>query len=60
MNLNFFFFFRSGGSPQSRSRIGVTGFGEVVGFFVGFGMKNSCGQRGYMIRASSGSGLQIS
>ena len=39
--------FRSGGSPQSRARIRVTGFGGVVGFTVGFGMKNSCGAAGY-------------
>ena len=60
MNLKFFFFFffRSGGSPQSRARIRVTGFGGVVGFTVGFGMKNSCGAAGYTQIAEVG--LQIS
>ena len=38
----------------------VTGLEGVVGFSVGFGMKNSCGQRGYMVRAGSDSSLQIS
>ena len=28
--------------------MGVIGLEGVVGFFVGFGMKNLCGQRGYM------------
>ena len=65
----FFFFFIGGiyvlcfwssGSPQSWAQIGVTGFGGVVGFSVGFGMKNSCGQRGYMVRIGSGFSLQIS
>ena len=61
MNLNFFFFF-FGGSPQSRARIRVTGFGGVVGFTVGFGMKNSCGAAGYtrIVGVGLGSGLQIS
>ena len=31
-----------------------------MGFSVGFGMKNSCGQRGYMVRIGSGFSLQIS
>ena len=56
MNLIFFFFFRSGGSPQSRARIGVTGFGGVVGFSVGFGMKNSCEAAGYIQIAGVGLG----
>ena len=63
MNLKyFFFFFRSGGSPQSQARIRVTGFGGVVGFTVGFGMKNSCGAAGYtrIAGVGLGSGLQIS
>ena len=63
MNLNFFlFFFRSGGSLQSRAQIRVTGFGGVVGFTVGFGMKNSCGAAGYTRIAGVGLGfsLQIS
>ena len=61
MNLNFFFFF-FGGIPQSRARIRVTGFGGVVGFIVGFGMKNSCGAAGYtrIVGVGLGSGLQIS
>ena len=52
----FFFFFRSGGSPQSWARIRVTGFGGVVGFTVGFGMKNSCGAAGYTRIAGVGLG----
>ena len=40
-----------------RHMIGVTGFRGVVGFSVGFRMKNSCGQRGYMVRTGSGSDL---
>ena len=39
--------------------MGVTGLEGVVGFS-GFGMKNSCGQRGYMVQAGFDSGLQIS
>ena len=62
MNLIFFFFSRSGGIPKSRAQIGVTSFGGVVGFSVGFGMKNSCGVAGYIriARVGLGSGLQIS
>ena len=37
--------------------MGVIGLEGVVGFFVGFGMKNLCGQRGYMVRIGSSSGL---
>ena len=37
--------------------MGVTGLEGVMGFSVGFGMKNLCGQRGYMVRIGSGSGL---
>ena len=40
--------------------MGVTGLEGGVGFSVGFEMKNSCGQSGYMVRIGSGSGLQIS
>ena len=43
-----------------RHMIGVTGFRGVVGFSVGFRMKNSCGQRGYMVRTGSGFSFQIS
>ena len=68
VDLKFFFFFCwiyvlcfwSSGSPQSWAHIGVTGFGGVVGFSIGFGMKNSCGQRGYMVRTGSGFSFQIS
>ena len=57
MNLIFLFFiFRSGGSPQSRARIGVTGFGGVVGFSVGFGLKNLCGAARYIRIAGVGLG----
>ena len=66
---SFFFFFLGGiyvlcfwssGGPQSWAHIGVTGFGGVVGFSIGFGMKSSCGQRGYMVRTGSGFSFQIS
>ena len=40
--------------------MGVIGLEGVVGFFVGFGMKNLCGQRRYMVWVGFGSGLQIS
>ena len=35
----------------------VTSLGGVVGFSVGLGMKNSCGQRGYIRTARAGLGL---
>ena len=40
----------------------VNGLGGIVGFSVGFGMKNSCGATGYIriVGAGLGSGLQIS
>ena len=35
----------------------VTGLEGVAGFSIGLGMKNSCGQRGYIWIAESGLGL---
>ena len=35
----------------------VIGLGGVAGFSVGLGMKNSCGQRGYIRTARTGLGL---
>ena len=34
-----------------------TGLGRVAGFSAGLGMKNSCGQRGYIRTAGAGLGL---
>ena len=35
----------------------VTGLEGVAGFSIGLGMKNSCGQRGYIRIAEAGLGL---
>ena len=35
----------------------VTGLEGVAGFSIGLGMKNSCGQRGYIWIAEAGLGL---
>ena len=47
---------------QRRAQMVVNGLGGVVGFSVGFGMKNSCGAAGYIriVKVGLGSGLQIS
>ena len=40
--------------------MGVIGLEGIVGFSIGFGMKNWCGQKGYIVWIGSDSGLQIS
>ena len=60
-NFFFFFFFLwfvvCGFYDQRRARMVVTGLGGVVGFSIGLGMKNSCGQRGYIRTAGVGLGF---
>ena len=43
----FWWFVGCGFCDQRRARMVVTGLGGVTGFFVGLGMKSSCGATGY-------------
>ena len=43
----FLWFVGCGFCDQRRARMVVTGLGGVTGFFVGLGMKSSCGATGY-------------
>ena len=60
----FFFFFLwfvvYGFCDQRWARMVVIGLGRVAGFSVGLGMKNSCGQRGYIRNARTGLGFSRS
>ena len=42
---------------KRRARMVVIGLEGVAGFSIGLGMKNSCGQRGYIWIAEAGLGL---
>ena len=55
--LLFFFFLVCGSCDQMRAQMMVMGLGGVAGFSTGLGMKNSCGQRGYIRIAGVGLGL---
>ena len=45
---------------QRWAQMVVIGLGRVAGFSVGLGMKNSCGQRGYIRNARTGLGFSRS
>ena len=59
--VTFFFFFWwfvvCGFRDQKRAWMMVTGLEGVTGFSVGLGMKNSCGQKGYIRIAGTSLGL---
>ena len=51
------FFLLCGSCDQRRAQTMVIGLGRVAGFSAGLGMKNSCGQKGYIQTARASLGL---